>query len=58
MSKLIEYIENMKEYISREGGITETEIIRYVYMDLGKRFSFNLNFKPFGNSKKRQNLYG
>ena len=30
MSKLIEYIENMKEYISREGGITETEIIRKV----------------------------
>ncbi len=57
MSKLIEYIENMKEYISREGGITETEIIRYVYIDLGKRFSFNSSFMPFGNSKKNQNLY-
>ena len=47
MSKLIYYIENMKEYISREGGI----------MDLGKRFSFNSKFMQFGNSKKNPNLY-
>lgn len=57
MSNLNEYIKNVKEYIAQKGGMSETEIIRYVYIDLGKRFSFNPNFKPFGNSKKNQNLY-
>lgn len=57
MSNLTEYIEKVKEYISQKGDMTETEIIRHVYIDLGKRFSFNHNFKPFGNSKKNQKLY-
>lgn len=57
MSNLTEYIEKVKEHISQKGDMTETEIIRHVYIDLGKRFSFNQNFKPFGNSKKNQRLY-
>ncbi|MBR3133240.1 MAG: hypothetical protein IKG42_04145 [Clostridia bacterium] len=57
MSNLEKYIKRIKEYISKNEDITETEIIRYVYLDLGKKLSFNENFIPFGNSKKKQNLY-
>lgn len=57
MSNLNKYIENIKEYILQKGDMTETEIIRHIYIDLGKRFSFNPKFKPFGNSKNNQNLY-
>ena len=37
--------------------MSELEIIRYVYMDLGSRFSFNSEFKPFSNRKKRREIY-
>ena len=37
--------------------MTEVEIIRYVYLDLGKRFTFNVKFTPFGRSRDKQNLY-
>lgn len=57
MSKLAEYIEEVKKHISQQEDMTETEIIRYIYLDLGKRLSFNENFLPFGSSKKKQNLY-
>lgn len=57
MSNLTEYIERVKKYISQKGDMSETEIIRHVYIDLGKRFSFNENFIPFGNTKKRQEIY-
>ena len=57
MSNLEKYIEQVREYQTQHSGISETELIRYVYLDLGKRFSFNVNFLPFGNSKKQQNLY-
>lgn len=33
------------------------ELIRYVYLDLGKRFSFNINYVPFGNQAKREKIY-
>lgn len=57
MSKLTEYIEKIRNYISQHEDMTELEIIRYVYLDLGKRLSFNENFLPFGNSKKKQDMY-
>lgn len=50
MSKMEQYIKKVEEFISKNKDLTEMEIIRYVYLDLGKRFSFNLNF-AFGNSK-------
>ena len=55
MSNLTKYIEEVKKNISQQEDMTETEIIRYVYLDLGKRLSFNENFLPFGSSKKKQN---
>ena len=57
MSRLTEYIEKIENYVSQHGNMTEIEIIRYVYLDLGKRFSFNEKFLPFGNSKEKKNMY-
>lgn len=57
MNNLDKYVEQMKKHITEHPEMTETEIIRYVYLDLGKRFSFNQNFTPFGSSKQKQNLY-
>jgi hypothetical protein len=56
MSKLEEYVENIKKYIAQNEGLTETEIIRYVYLDLGKRFSFDLKFS-FGNRSTQKKIY-
>lgn len=57
MSNLEKYIEQVREYQKQHPDISENELIRHVYLDLGKRFSFNERFLPFGNSRKRQNLY-
>ena len=57
MSKLRQYIEKVKEYKEKHPNISEIELIRYVYLDLGKRFSFNIDFIPFGNTKKRHEIY-
>lgn len=57
MSNLSKYIEQVRKYQKKHPDVSETELIRHVYLDLGKRFSFNENFLPFGSSKKRQNLY-
>lgn len=56
MSELDKYVEKIKEYIKQNPNITEEKIIRYVYLDLGQRFSFDLNF-AFGNSKTRRAIY-
>ena len=57
MNNLDKYVEQIKKYITEHPEMTETEIIRYVYLDLGKRFTFNERFTPFGSSKYKQNLY-
>lgn len=57
MNNLDKYVEQTKRYITEHPEMTETEIIRYVYLDLGKRFTFNEKFAPFGSSKYKQNLY-
>jgi len=54
---LDKYVEKVKEFIDNNPGISEELIVRNVYLDLGKKFSFNLNFLPFGNSKKKQEIY-
>ncbi len=56
MSQLGEYIAKIREYKEQNPQITDEKLIRYVYLDLGKRFSFNLNF-AFGNAKARQKIY-
>jgi hypothetical protein len=57
MSNLEEYVNGVKQYISQQNNMTETEKIRYVYLDLGKRLSFNEKFLPFGSSKEKQIVY-
>lgn len=39
-----------------EKRLTENEIVRAIYLDLGRRFSFDLEF-CFGNSKTRKKIY-
>lgn len=56
MSNLLKYIEKVKEYKKQNKDISENELIRYVYLDLGKRFSFDLNFS-FGNAKTKKKIY-
>lgn len=57
MDTLDKYIFQLKKKIKKIPSITEAELIRYVYLDLGSLLSFDENFRPFGNSKTRQNLY-
>jgi len=53
MSSIEKYIEKIKQEIS---SFSDIEKLRYVYLDLGKRFQFDLNF-AFGNSKKKKSIY-
>ena len=57
MSRLSEYIEKIKEYKKKNPNLTEVELIRYVYLDLGGKLAFNINFIPFGNTRKRHDIY-
>ena len=52
MSSLEKYIEEVKE---KTKNFSDIEKLRYVYLDLGKRFSFNLDFS-FGNTEKSKSL--
>lgn len=53
MSNLETYIKNAKKETK---GFSDIEKLRYVYLDLGKRFVFNLDFS-FGNIKSKQKIY-
>lgn len=53
MSSLEKYIEEVKENTEN---FSDIEKLRYVYLDLGKRFSFNLDFS-FGNSETKKKIY-
>ena len=57
MENISKYIEEIKKYVNSHEDMTEELLIRYVYLDLGKRFAFNPEYLPFGNSKKRQEIY-
>ncbi len=57
MNSLDDYVLLVKNYIKTIPNLTEMELIRYVYLDLGSRISFDEDFKPFGNSKSRQSIY-
>lgn len=56
MSNLIEYVQTMKQYQKEHPEKSETEIVRHIYLDLGSKLSFDLNFY-FGNSETRQRIY-
>ena len=50
------YIKEIKEYVNNNPGLTETELIMYVYLDLGMRLKFDQDFF-FGGSKKKSEIY-
>lgn len=56
MSILTEYIDKLKNQIFQYGNMTDIEIMRYVYIDLGRKMDFDLNY-TFGNSKEKNRLY-
>ena len=53
MSNLEEYIEKMRKETE---GFSELETIRYIYIDLGKRLTFDPNFYR-GNSAQKNRTY-
>lgn len=53
MSLLEKYVERIKQ---KTEGYSELEKIRYVYIDLGQKFSFDLDFS-FGNTKTKNKIY-
>ena len=57
LNNLDEYILELKKRIKTIPDITELELIRYVYLDLGNKISFDETFQPFGNSKTKQKIY-
>lgn len=57
MNNLDSYVEEKRKLFQEKNITDELEIIRYIYLDLGTRFSFDNRFIPFGNSKFKQNLY-
>ena len=57
MSNIDLYIKRLREEINSKNITDEVSILKYIYISLGKRFSFDSNFIPFGNSKYKQNLY-
>jgi len=56
MSELAKYIEKIKKYKNETPELSEIELIRYVYLDLGSRLSFDEDFY-FGNSKSKKEIY-
>ena len=50
------YIEGLKEAIRQKGDISEIEIIRYIYINLGKIMNFDLNY-TFGNRRQKERIY-
>lgn len=57
MGYLDTFILEVKKYIEKHSDLTERELIRYVYITLGLRLSFDEKFIPFGNTEARQNMY-
>lgn len=56
MSNLEKYIQDLKEMLM-SANLNEIELVRYVYLDLGKRFAFNVEFF-YGTSKiKKKYMY-
>ena len=57
MNQLDKYVEKVKEELTEKNIENEIEMITYIYLDLGKIFSFDPGFIPFGNSRVKQNIY-
>lgn len=56
MNKLEEYIQELKSEISRRNLKDEIEIIRYVYIDLGRKLDFDMEY-TLGNNATKNRIY-
>lgn len=50
------YISELKENVAQKGNISELEIVRYIYINLGRKMNFDLNY-TFGNSREKTKIY-
>ena len=57
MDNIERYIESVRIYVNNHPDITEDLLIRYVFLDLANKLSFDIEYLPFGNSKRKQNIY-
>ena len=49
---LDEYVEEVRRKLSELPYVNEDVIAAYVYLSLGEKLSFDIDFLPFGSSKK------
>jgi len=60
MGALQEYILELKVKLNKMkssgNNISDLEILRYIYIDLGKKMNFDVQY-TFGNSKQKRNIY-
>jgi len=57
MDNIERYIESVRIYVKNHPDITEDLLIRYVFLDLANKLSFDIEYLPFGNSKRKQIIY-
>lgn len=57
MDNIEKYIKEIEDYIKVNPWIDEDLLIRYVYLDLARKFSFNPEYIPYGNSRKKDEIY-
>ena len=55
MTALDKYIQELK-LIQSKMNFNEIELIRYIYINLGKKMDFDLNY-TFGNRKNKNKIY-
>lgn len=54
---LDKYVAEVKNHFGVLDNVPEEKIVAYLYLELGNLLSFDINFLPFGSSKKRQEIY-
>ena len=50
------YIQELKLNIAKKGNLSQVEIVRYIYINLGRKMNFDLRY-TFGNKKQRRVIY-
>lgn len=57
MNNLDRYVEEKRKELKEKNIVNELDIIKYIYINLGNKFSFDNNYLPFGTSKSREKIY-
>ena len=56
MSKLRDYINKVENFKRENPELNDIEIVRYIYLDLGKMFSFDEK-AYFGSSEEKKDIW-